>query len=161
MTNPSSPIDTPGSAATNDLSTEVIRLVHKWLADSETIPADASAERLAGVLKDPNGLDFTVGFVDGVMRPEDVMVAGYNLQQVAKLAPGFLPPHMRGAIWLGGVLGPVLPWVVIPAARTVLRKMVGHLVVDATPEKLGPVIAGLRASGNRLNINLLGEAGLG
>ncbi|MFT2818042.1 proline dehydrogenase family protein [Leifsonia sp. A12D58] len=161
MTNPSSPIGTPESAATNDLSAEVIRLVHKWLADSETIPADASAERLAGVLKDPNGLDFTVGFVDGVMRPEDVMVAGYNLQRVAKLAPGFLPPYMRGAIWLGGVFGPVLPWVVIPAARTVLRKMVGHLVVDATPEKLGPVIAGLRASGNRLNINLLGEAVLG
>ena len=32
------------------------------------------------------------------MRPEDVMVAGYNLQRVAKLAPDFLPPVLRGAI---------------------------------------------------------------
>jgi RHH-type proline utilization regulon transcriptional repressor/proline dehydrogenase/delta 1-pyrroline-5-carboxylate dehydrogenase len=113
------------------------------------------------VLKDPNGLDFTVGFVDGVMRPEDVMVAGYNLQRVARTTPGFLPAYMRAAIGAGGVLGPVVPWVVIPAARRVLRQMVGHLVVDATPEKLGPAIAHLRESGNRLNINLLGEAVLG
>ncbi|TFD32319.1 proline dehydrogenase family protein, partial [Cryobacterium cryoconiti] len=145
----------------HDLSADVVALVQKWLAESATIPADVSAERLAGVLKDPNGLDFTVGFVDGVMRPEDLMVAGYNLQKVAKQAPGFLPSYMRGAIGLGGVLGPVLPWVVIPAARKVLRQMVGHLVVDATPDKLGPAIAHLRESGNRLNINLLGEAVLG
>lgn len=154
MTNPTVP-------AQKDLATEVVALVQKWLAESAEIPADASAERLAGVLKDPNGLDFTVGFVDGVMRPEDVMVAGYNLQQVAKKAPAFLPSYMRGAIGLGGVMGPVLPWVVIPAARTVLRQMVGHLVVDATPDKLGPAIAKLREGGNRLNINLLGEAVLG
>ena len=147
--------------AQHDLSAEVVALVQKWLAESATIPADASAERLAGVLKDPNGLDFTVGFVDGVMRPEDPMVAGYSLQHVAKMAPAFLPWYMRGAIGLGGVLGPVLPWVVIPAARKVLRQMVGHLVVDATPEKLGPAIAHLRESGSRLNINLLGEAVLG
>ncbi|TFC05184.1 aldehyde dehydrogenase family protein [Cryobacterium adonitolivorans] len=144
-----------------DLGAEVVNLVTKWLADSAAIPADVSAERLAGVLKDPNGLDFTVGFVDGVMRPEDVMVAGYNLQRVAKLAPAFLPPVLRGAIGVGGVMGPVLPWVVIPAARKVLRQMVGHLVVDATADKLGPTIEALKESGNRLNINLLGEAVLG
>lgn len=151
----------PSSNVQQDLGAEVVNLVTKWLAESRDIPADVSAERLAGVLKDPNGLDFTVGFVDGVMRPEDVMVAGYNLQKVAKLAPAFLPPVLRGAIGVGGVMGPVLPWVVIPAARKVLRQMVGHLVVDATPDKLGPAIEALRESGNRLNINLLGEAVLG
>ena len=155
MTNPITP------NLQHDLSDEVVALVKKWLAESATIPADLSAERLVGVLKDPNGLDFTVGFVDGVMRPEDLMVAGYNLQKVAKKAPAFLPWYMRSAIGLGGIVGPVVPWVVIPAARKVLREMVGHLVVDATPEKLGPAIAHLRESGNRLNINLLGEAVLG
>ncbi|TFD62261.1 aldehyde dehydrogenase family protein [Cryobacterium suzukii] len=147
--------------ANEDFSTEVVALVKKWLDESATIPADAAAERLAGVLKDPNGLDFTVGFVDGVMRPEDKMVAGYSLQKVARKAPGFLPVPMRAAIGLGGILGPVLPWVVIPAARTVLRQMVGHLVVDATPDKLGPALAHLKEGGNRLNINLLGESVLG
>ncbi len=144
-----------------DLEAASIALVKKWLAASADAPADPAAERLAGVLKDPNGLEFTVGFVDGVMRPEDLMVAGHNLQDVAAKTPRFLPWYMRGAVGLGGVLGPVLPWVVIPVARRVLRNMVGHLVVDATPEKLGPVIEHLRASGNRLNLNLLGEAVLG
>ena len=34
-------------------------------------------------------------------------------------------------------------------------------MLDATPSKLGPAIAKLRKSGNRLNLNLLGEAVLG
>ncbi|KQQ93068.1 1-pyrroline-5-carboxylate dehydrogenase [Leifsonia sp. Leaf325] len=156
MTMSSTPVESQA-----DLANETIALVRRWLAQSAEIPADPSGERLAGVLKDPNGLDFTVGFVDGVMRPEDLMVAGHNLAKVAPKAPAFLPSYMRGAIGLGGALGPVVPWVVIPAARRVLRQMVGHLVVDATPDKLGPAIEHLRSTGNRLNLNLLGEAVLG
>ncbi|ANF32322.1 1-pyrroline-5-carboxylate dehydrogenase [Leifsonia xyli] len=150
---------------------EAVQLVQQWLAESarnaSSAPQDPAAERLAGVLSDPDGLEFAVSFVDGVARPQDLFVAGYNLQRVAKRIPRFLPWYMRFAIWLGGVFGPVLPWVVIPIARRVLRRMVGHLVVDATPEKLGPAIAKLRQSGDpdghgaRLNLNLLGEAVLG
>lgn len=139
----------------------VIALVRRWLAESADHPVDPAAERLAGVLKDPNGLAFTVGFVDGVMRPEDLGVAGRNLEQVARLTPKFLPWYLRAAIRVGGFVAPVLPWIVIPIARRVLRSMVGHLVLDATPAKLGPAIAMLRESGNRLNLNLLGEAVLG
>ncbi|GAB2527431.1 L-proline dehydrogenase [Paramicrobacterium agarici] len=145
----------------HELAHEAVQLAHTWLRESAQYPADPAAERLAGVLKDPNGLPFTVGFVDGVMRPEDLFVAGYGLQRVAKLTPAFLPWYMRAAIACGGVLGPVIPAIVIPIARRVLREMVGHLVVDATPEKLGPAIAHLREDGSRLNLNLLGEAVLG
>lgn len=139
----------------------VVALVERWLAESANHPVDPAAQRLAGVLKDPNGLAFTVGFVDGVMRPEDLGVAGRNLAEVAKLTPKFLPAYLKGAIRLGGAMAPTFPWLVIPIARRVLRAMVGHLVLDATPAKLGPAIATLRESGNRLNLNLLGEAVLG
>lgn len=139
----------------------VVALVERWLAESANHPVDPAAQRLAGVLKDPNGLAFTVGFVDGVMRPEDLGVAGRNLAEVAKLTPKFLPAYLKGAIRLGGAMAPTFPWLVIPIARRVLRAMVGHLVLDATPAKLGPAIANLRESGNRLNLNLLGEAVLG
>ena len=61
----------------------------------------------------------------------------------------------------GGALAPVLPGVVIPAARKVLREMVGHLIVDATDAKLGRSIAKIKKDGVRLNVNLLGEAILG
>ncbi|MET0979108.1 MAG: hypothetical protein ABWX63_09845, partial [Paeniglutamicibacter terrestris] len=49
-----------------DLADETIKLVRHWLTEGSKVPVDASAAQLAGVLKDPNGLDFTVGFVDGV-----------------------------------------------------------------------------------------------
>ncbi|WP_226656858.1 proline dehydrogenase family protein [Leifsonia sp. LS1] len=165
--------DTDGTAVRPaQLAHEAVELVRVWLAESsrtgDGAPAqDPAAERLAGVLRDPDGLDFTVGFVDGVARPQDLFVAGYNLQRLARRIPRFLPWYMRAAIWLGGVFGPVLPWVVVPIARRVLRRMVGHLVIDATPQKLGPAIAHLRSAsdphghGARLNLNLLGEAVLG
>ena len=143
------------------LSAEAVSLAQRWVAESAEAQVDPAAERLAGVLKDPNGLPFTIGFVDGVMRPESLSAAASHLQRVAPLVPGFLPWHLRGAVRVGGAVAPVLPSPVVPIARRVLRGMVGHLVVDARPDKLGPAIAALRESGARLNLNLLGEAVLG
>ncbi|XAS69779.1 proline dehydrogenase family protein [Micrococcaceae bacterium Sec5.7] len=143
------------------LAEEAIALVRHWLTEAAKVPVDASAEQLAGVLKDPNGLDFTVGFVDGVVRPEDLHVAARNLAALAPKVPAFLPWYMRSAVRLGGAMAPVLPRLVIPIARRVLREMVGHLIVDATDAKLGPAIAKIRKDGINLNVNLLGEAVLG
>ncbi|MCP9000597.1 bifunctional proline dehydrogenase/L-glutamate gamma-semialdehyde dehydrogenase [Pseudarthrobacter sp. RMG13] len=143
------------------LAADTITLVRRWLTEASKVPVDASAEQLAGVLKDPNGLDFTVGFVDGVIRPEDLHVAARNLAALAPKVPAFLPWYMRSAVRLGGTMAPVLPQVVIPIARRVLREMVGHLIVDATDAKLGPAIAKIRKDGIKLNVNLLGEAVLG
>lgn len=179
MTNISTePGATTGNAAGNDathaavsegstvleataLAEDTIALVRHWLTEAAKVPVDASAEQLAGVLKDPNGLDFTVGFVDGVVRPEDLQVAARNLAALAPKVPAFLPWYMRSAVRLGGTMAPVLPQVVIPVARRVLREMVGHLIVDATDAKLGPAIAKIRKDGIKLNVNLLGEAVLG
>src|SRR4051794_39721539 len=144
-----------------DLAADTIKLVRHWLTEAEKIPADAAAEQLAGVLNDPHGLEFTVGFVDGVIRPEDLKVAARNLAALAPKVPGFLPWYMRSAVRAGGAMAPVLPGVVIPAARKVLREMVGHLIVDATDAKLGPAFAKIRKDNVRLNINLPGEAVLG
>ncbi|SDY48595.1 bifunctional proline dehydrogenase/L-glutamate gamma-semialdehyde dehydrogenase [Herbiconiux ginsengi] len=154
------PLDSsaPDQAAVAD---EVVALVRRWLAEAATHDADASATRLAGVLADPKGLDFTVGFVDGVVRPEDLKVAAATLARIAPDVPAFLPLPLRAAVRLGGAMAPVLPGVVVPIARQVLRRMVGHLVIDATDRKLGPAIAKIRKPGTRLNVNLLGEAVLG
>ena len=103
---------TPAAVPTiADLPTldEVDSLVKKWLAQSATIKPDVSAERLAGVLKDPRGLEFTLGFVDGVMRPEDLKVAGKKLEQLAKRIPRFLPWYLRAAIAIGGGFATLLP----------------------------------------------------
>lgn len=149
------------TTTTHPRTEDVAALVEKWLAESETHPVEPAAQRLSEVLKDPNGLAFTVGFVDGVMRPEDLGVAGRTLAGLADITPALLPGYLRLAIKAGGFWAPKLPGVVVPISRRVLRAMVGHLVLDATPSKLGPAIAKLRKTGNRLNLNLLGEAVLG
>lgn len=148
-------------ATSPQLAADTIELVRRWLTEAEKFPVDASATQLAGVLKDPSGLDFTVGFVDGVVRPEDLRVAARKLREIAPKVPGFLPWFMRAAVRLGGAFAPILPGVIIPIARLVLRKMVSHLIVDATDSKLGSVISKLKKPGVRLNVNLLGEAVLG
>ncbi|WP_309123969.1 bifunctional proline dehydrogenase/L-glutamate gamma-semialdehyde dehydrogenase, partial [Arthrobacter sp.] len=145
----------------SDLAEEVVALVRHWLAEGAKFPVDAAAAQLAGVLKDPHGLEFTVGFVDGVIRPEDKSVAARNLKTLVPKVPSFLPWYMKSAVAVGGHLAPVIPGVVIPVARKVLREMVGHLIVDATDAKLGRSISKIRRQGIRLNVNLLGEAILG
>jgi RHH-type transcriptional regulator, proline utilization regulon repressor / proline dehydrogenase / delta 1-pyrroline-5-carboxylate dehydrogenase len=163
MTANESPVGT--AAGIDDLSAladDAVALVKKWLVESREVPVDAAGQRLAGVLRDPHGLDFTVGFVDGVVRPEDLKVAAAKLKELVPLTPGFLPAPMKGAIGLGGLAAGMVPGIVVPAARTVLRQMVRHLIVDARDEKLGKAIAHIRETqGVKLNINLLGEAILG
>ncbi|WP_298868353.1 bifunctional proline dehydrogenase/L-glutamate gamma-semialdehyde dehydrogenase [uncultured Microbacterium sp.] len=145
-----------------ELADDAVALVKKWLVESRAVPVDAAGQRLAGVLRDPNGLDFTVGFVDGVVRPEDLKVAAAKLKELVPLTPAFLPAIMRGAIGLGGATAGMLPGVVVPSARAVLRQMVRHLIVDARDEKLGAAIKHIRETqGVDLNVNLLGEAILG
>ncbi|WP_243076519.1 bifunctional proline dehydrogenase/L-glutamate gamma-semialdehyde dehydrogenase [Microbacterium sp. SS28] len=157
----SQPDAAPSEPTDGDLVVRAVALAQRWVDESVSAQVDPAAERLAGVLKDPDGLPFTIGFVDGVMRPESLSAAASTLHRIAPLVPEFLPWWLRGAVQAGGALAPVLPTPVVPIARRVLREMVGHLVVDARPEKLGPAIAALREGGARLNLNLLGEAVLG
>src|SRR5690606_9542153 len=153
------------------LADAAVELAHRWVHEAASVAVDPAAQRLAGVLHDPNGLPFTLGFVDGVMRPESMTAAASNLHRVAPLAPGFLPWYLRGAVRLGGGIAPALPLPTVPIARRVMREMVGHLIVDARPEKLGAALERIRrpdaaqtsagAAAPRLNLNLLGEAVLG
>ncbi|MCL2585184.1 MAG: bifunctional proline dehydrogenase/L-glutamate gamma-semialdehyde dehydrogenase [Streptosporangiales bacterium] len=140
---------------------QVERLVRQWLADAASRPADPAARHLAAVLKDPKGLEFTVGFIDRVIRPEDPGVAARALRELAAGTPRFLPPHLRAALKAGALAAPRAPRAVIPVVRAALRRMVGHLLIDATDARLGKAIAKLKTDGTRLNINLLGEAVLG
>ena len=145
-----------------DLAEESIALARKWITEAASIPTDASAARLAGVLRDPNGLDFTVGFVDGVVRPEDLGVAAKKLKELVPLTPEF-PARRRCAARSASAARSrkPMPGVVVPIARKVLRQMVSHLIIDASDSKLGPALAKIQRDGVRLNMNLLGEAILG
>ncbi|WP_290655170.1 bifunctional proline dehydrogenase/L-glutamate gamma-semialdehyde dehydrogenase, partial [Kocuria sp.] len=148
------------------LADPAVDLVRTWLLRAQenqrkNTQKNPAEDRLAAVLQDPNGLEFTVGFVDRVVRTEDTKAAAKALQDIAKLTPQSMPAADRAQIQAGTVLSGVLPSVVVPAARTRLRQMVGHMVVDARPGPFGKSVKALRLHGHRLNINLLGEEVLG
>lgn len=171
-----------GTSELSELANKAVDRVRRWLRLSSATskgsvkssksaksspPRNASAkalkqeQRLAAVLSDPNGLPFTSGFVDRVIRIEDTKAAARALTEVARLTPENMSLADRAQIQAGAALATAMPDLVIPAARARLRNMVGHMVVDARPEQFGKTVATLKRGGHRLNINLLGEAVLG
>lgn len=145
------------------LADAAVEKVTRWLKATQNsgVKPHASAERLSQVLSHPTGLDFTVGFVDRVIRTEDPKAAAQALSELGELAPDTLSALDRAQIQAGSRLGKLLPDVVVPAARTRMRSMVGHMVVDARDKQFGKAVARIKQDGHRLNINLLGEAVLG
>lgn len=152
-----------GISFAQSLADEAVTLVRFWLdraAQLHRMP-DPSSERLAGVLKDPKGPAFALGFVDRVARPEDLSVAAKNFRELASDIPDFLPPVLRLLIRVGGFFAPLFPGIVVPLARWALKTLIGHLIIDARDTKLAGSLKRLKKKGDQLNINLLGEAVLG
>ena len=144
-----------------ELGARAVERARRWVEESADEPTSRSAELLSRILADPDGLEFTTRFVDDVVRPADLDVAGAALARMAAGRRAFLPGPLAAALGLGGAASRLAPRAVASAARRVFRGIVGDLVVDATDKGLGPALARLRADGNRLNVNLLGEAVLG
>ncbi len=155
------PETVPGVVEQEHGTEDVIAVVRHWLVKSRAYPVKGSAALLAGLLREDGGLAFLTQFVDGVIRPEDTRVAARSFRSMAARNTSFLPAYQRVLLRMGSWASHVLPSLVVAVARRTVRLMVSHLVVDATPERLGPALGRLRAHGHRLNVNLLGEAVLG
>ena len=168
--------DTPTAAAAapdadvDALVEQAVTLARRWEAAGDggagvSARERAATARLASLVHDPAGVDFALGFVDKVARPEDDPAAARELRVLARGAmPAFLGPLDRALVAAGGVMAPRMPGVVVPASRRRLRQLVGHLVVQvgASGDKvLARRLAAARAEGVQLNLNLLGEAVLG
>lgn len=146
----------------DQVAADAVALVEKWLAEAKQIGSRSAAEkRLARLLKDPQGLNWTLSFVDRVIRPRDKKVAAAELSSLSKDLPKSLSTLDRFTIRLGGMFAKPFAFIVIPIAKARLRQLVGHLIVDARPRKLKKHIARSKAKGISLNLNLLGEAVLG
>ena len=149
------------------LSERSIEQVRTWIESTQTTTApsrrraEKASERLADLLRDPAGLDFTVQFVDRVIRPEDAKTAGRQMRTLSRRLPDFVSFGERQSLRLGAAASRVYPHLVQRRARRTLRRLVSHLVLDANPTRLTASIADLQRDGDRLNLSLLGEAVLG
>lgn len=143
--------------------TQAVDRAYEWLHSTSRADADdAATTQLAALLQDQTGVQFTMDFVDRVMRPEDNKVAARALRRTASgVDASFLGPVNGLLVGAGAFVGPILPGVVMPLARMRLRQLVGHLVVDADSATLNTMLDKTAESGQQLNLNLLGEAVLG
>ena len=160
------PLGIDAADAADRLVEDAVALATRWInlaAADETRGERALGDRLARLVADPDGVAFTMRFVDRVARHRDDRAAARELACLVAAGelPGFLGPFDRLALRIGARLAPLLPSLVIPLARRRMRGMVGHLVVDAEPEKRRAHHAERRSEGFALNVNLLGEAVLG
>ncbi|SDQ39537.1 L-proline dehydrogenase [Tsukamurella pulmonis] len=179
---PGSPLSSSGTGAVLGTGPGTDRAVvdaavgraRRWLQVSRgPRPADvgrreaAATSSLAALLHDPSGVEFTMGFVDQVARPEDDHVAAKALRRLVSPAAGgapgraFMSPVDAALLRAGTVAAGIAPSIAMPVARLRLRQLVGHLVFDADGDKLQRRLRRAREAGVRLNLNLLGEAVLG
>jgi RHH-type proline utilization regulon transcriptional repressor/proline dehydrogenase/delta 1-pyrroline-5-carboxylate dehydrogenase len=140
----------------DEVTQQTIETARRWWDAARAVPVQGSAARLTEVLRDPRGLDFARDFADRVVRPEDDRAAASALDSLSRRTPALLPWHLRAAISFGGGFGPLAPKPIMPVARRALRHMVGHLLVDAPPEKLTQALAALRGDGVRLDLTAWG-----
>ncbi len=156
-------------AVVNDadgLAEETVELVARWLDRAKQIETKsdrATSGQLNELIEDPDGVAFTMAFVDRVVRPDDNGAAADQLASLIERGklPAFLSPLDRIMLRAGAVVAPRLPSVVMPIARRRMRMIVGHLVADARRDQMAKHLAHRRAEGYALNVNLLGEAVLG
>jgi RHH-type proline utilization regulon transcriptional repressor/proline dehydrogenase/delta 1-pyrroline-5-carboxylate dehydrogenase len=146
---------------------DAIVTARRWLSEATRVSRRErrTADQLGSLLADDRGLDFATGFVDRVTRAESDPVAAAAFRRIVAASGSetpFLGPLDRILLRIGAALAPLFPSIVVPLARRRLRRLVGHMVVDATPGDLGRQLSRAReAVDGALNVNLLGEAVLG
>jgi RHH-type proline utilization regulon transcriptional repressor/proline dehydrogenase/delta 1-pyrroline-5-carboxylate dehydrogenase len=121
------------------------------------------AARMARLLEDPAGKQFTVALTDEVLRIREPGRAARRLHDLLdeQGAPRFLGPADRALLRAGAVLAPRLPAVVMPLVARRLRAESAGVILSAQRAAFDRHARRRRALGIRLNVNVLGEAVLG
>lgn len=151
----------PSSVAPADVVADALALARRWASAAAAAPQDAAERRLDAILGDPDGPAFVVGMLDGVERPDDPRAAAAALERLSRRVPRSLAWGRRVLAVGAGGFAPLLPWPLVPIARGVFDGSVGHLVLDATPARLGPRLAALRERGFDVGLHLVGDAVFG
>lgn len=144
-----------------DCTDDVVALAQQWIDAARGTRTEPAAARLAELLADGRGREFAREFVDVVVRPEDPKVVARHLERASRAVPDDLAWYLRGAVTVGGGFATMAPWAVVPSARKVLRRLAGHLVVDATTARTPAALAKVGGPDTRVDVDLLGPPALG
>jgi RHH-type proline utilization regulon transcriptional repressor/proline dehydrogenase/delta 1-pyrroline-5-carboxylate dehydrogenase len=126
-----------------DLADEATATARRWLDAAADIPTPPAEARLAELVADPDGASFAIGFVDGVLRPQDLRVAGRNLDRLSRALPHGLHWYSELGAQFAGGFAPLLPSPIVPLARDAFLRSVGQLLLRLDGPDLARQLAGL------------------
>ncbi len=130
----------PLAASINDVAQETVATVERWLNVTD-IDTPAVESKLARLLADDGGAEFSTDFVDLVIRPWDLAVAGKNLEHVSQNLPAHVNWFEGIGTHIAGGFAPLLPSAIVPAARENFLRSVGHLFLRGDSEELDKHLA--------------------
>ncbi|MFZ0388257.1 MAG: proline dehydrogenase family protein, partial [Solirubrobacteraceae bacterium] len=120
-------------------------------------------ERVARLLRDPDGLAFVLALTDEVLRIRDPRRAAEYLEALVAEndSPRFLGPVDRQLLRIGAAAAVRYPRIIMPLVKARVRAELSSFIVAAEPRPFARHLRRRREAGTRLNINLLGEEILG
>ena len=122
-----------------------------------------NAERMAAMMRDPDGKRVTVELFDQVFRSNDARRVADQLDHLigTEGVPHYFAGWERVAMGTGAIAGRFLPRVVVPAVVARVRAETAAMILPSEERQLADHLARRRTDGVRMNINYLGEAILG
>ena len=99
----------PNSSDLDAVVEAAVDRAYRWMdATREADAKDASTQQLADMLRDDNGVRFTMDFVDRVMRPESNRVAANALRSITRgVDARFLGQINALLVGVGAFVGPI------------------------------------------------------
>lgn len=132
----------PPAASIEDIAHEAVTTVDRWLTVTD-IESPAVESKLARLLSDDGGTQFATDFVDLVLRPADLAVAGKNLEHVSREFPFNVNWFEGAGTYVAGGFAPLLPSAIVPAAREHFLRSVGHLLLRGDSVEIDKQLASL------------------
>lgn len=155
-----------GLMTLSDIPQQAVELAAAILKAAEPYQTGATrarAGKLARMMEDEAGKQFTIRLADEVLRIPGKKRAALRLSHLLHRlgVPKYLNELERSLLRLGVSGAQVLPGFAIPLIEAQVARESRGVILPAEPAKLHPFLEKRRKEGCRVNLNLLGEAVLG
>ncbi|MCB0225445.1 MAG: proline dehydrogenase family protein, partial [Anaerolineae bacterium] len=141
------------------LAEDILRVAQMNQKDKEKV----QAEKIAGMIEDPNGKALTIALCDQAFRSHKPARIADQIQYLVKSygMPRYMKQWEQVALGLAGVIGQVIPQVVVPPFVQRLRHETEAVILPGEEEPLQAYLKKRRDARISLILNQLGEAILG
>ncbi|GGA66835.1 hypothetical protein GCM10011490_16870 [Pseudoclavibacter endophyticus] len=162
------------NATPSDASGAALAMLRGWRAEAESRAATVAEAQLKArtergrdrldptselrrAVEGEGGREFLRDLLDNVIRPDDRIVAGNGLGDLADRIPTTISVQARRAFRVGVFAGPGVPWLAVPALRRTARAFFGAEVVSDSSEERGGSAAHAHEAGATPRATPLGD----